>query len=35
MTVVLTTHYMEEAEQLATQLYIVDHGRVIAARLAR
>ncbi len=29
-TVVLTTHYMEEAERLADDLIIVDQGRVIA-----
>ena len=29
-TVVLTTHYMEEAETLCDQLVIVDHGRIIA-----
>jgi ABC-2 type transport system ATP-binding protein len=29
-TVVLTTHYMEEAERLADDLIIVDHGKVIA-----
>jgi ABC-2 type transport system ATP-binding protein len=29
-TVVLTTHYIEEAEQLCDRLAIVDHGRVIA-----
>ncbi|MDH3283982.1 MAG: ABC transporter ATP-binding protein, partial [Acidobacteriota bacterium] len=29
-TVLLTTHYMEEAERLADDLMIVDHGRVIA-----
>jgi ABC-2 type transport system ATP-binding protein len=29
-TVVLTTHYMEEAERLADDVIIVDHGRVIA-----
>ena len=29
-TVVLTTHYMEEAERLADDLIIIDHGRVIA-----
>ncbi|CAB1128284.1 Nod factor export ATP-binding protein I [Candidatus Hydrogenisulfobacillus filiaventi] len=29
-TVVLTTHYMEEAEALCDRLVIVDHGRVIA-----
>ncbi len=29
-TVLLTTHYMEEAERLADQLIIVDRGKVIA-----
>jgi ABC-2 type transport system ATP-binding protein len=29
-TVLLTTHYMEEAERLADELIIVDHGRIIA-----
>ena len=29
-TVLLTTHYMEEAERLCDDLVIVDHGRVIA-----
>ncbi len=29
-TVLLTTHYMEEAERLAHDLLIVDHGRVVA-----
>ncbi len=29
-TVVLTTHYMEEAERLADQVHVVDRGRVIA-----
>jgi ABC-2 type transport system ATP-binding protein len=29
-SVVLTTHYMEEAEQLCDRVAIVDHGRVIA-----
>ena len=29
-TVLLTTHYMEEAERLADELIIVDHGKVIA-----
>jgi ABC-2 type transport system ATP-binding protein len=31
VTVVLTTHYMEEAERLATVVHIVDHGTVIAS----
>ncbi len=29
-SVVLTTHYMDEAERLADDLIIIDHGRVIA-----
>ena len=29
-TVMLTTHYMEEAEQLCGRLAIMDHGRIIA-----
>jgi ABC-2 type transport system ATP-binding protein len=28
--VVLTTHYMEEAEVLCDRLVIIDHGRIIA-----
>jgi ABC-2 type transport system ATP-binding protein len=28
--VVLTTHYMEEAERLADHVVIIDHGRVVA-----
>ncbi len=31
VTVVLTTHFMDEAERLADQVYVVDHGRVVAA----
>jgi ABC-2 type transport system ATP-binding protein len=31
VTVVLTTHLMDEAEQLADAVYVVDHGRVIAS----
>ncbi|MGH3359264.1 MAG: ABC transporter ATP-binding protein [Nocardioidaceae bacterium] len=31
VTVVLTTHYMDEAERLADQVYVIDHGRVIAS----
>jgi ABC-2 type transport system ATP-binding protein len=30
-TIVLTTHYIEEAEELCDHLAIVDHGRVVAA----
>ncbi|MCU1439591.1 MAG: transporter [Rhodoglobus sp.] len=29
MTVLLTTHYLEEADHLASRLAIVDHGRVV------
>jgi ABC-2 type transport system ATP-binding protein len=29
-TVFLTTHYMEEAEQLCDRVLILDHGRVVA-----
>jgi oleandomycin transport system ATP-binding protein len=29
--VLLTTQYLEEAEQLADDLVVLDHGRVIAA----
>jgi ABC-2 type transport system ATP-binding protein len=29
-TVVLTTHYMEEAEHLCDEVAIVDHGRIVA-----
>jgi ABC-2 type transport system ATP-binding protein len=29
-TVLLTTHYLEEADRLASRLAIVDHGRVVA-----
>ena len=31
VTVVLTTHSMEEAERLADEVVILDHGRVVAA----
>jgi ABC-2 type transport system ATP-binding protein len=34
-TVVLTTHYMDEAEKLCDRVAIVDHGRVIAAGTPR
>jgi ABC-2 type transport system ATP-binding protein len=30
ITVLLTTHYLEEADRLAAQLAIVDRGRVVA-----
>jgi len=28
--VLLTTQYLEEADRLASQLAVIDHGRVIA-----
>jgi ABC-2 type transport system ATP-binding protein len=31
MTILLTTHYLEEADELAAQLAIVDRGKVVAA----
>jgi ABC-2 type transport system ATP-binding protein len=31
LTVLLTTHYLEEADRLASQLAILDRGRVVAA----
>ncbi len=31
MTILLTTHYLEEADELASQLAIVDRGRIVAA----
>jgi len=29
MTILLTTHYLDEADRLASQLAIIDHGRVV------
>ena len=29
-TILLTTHYMEEADQLCDRIAIVDHGRIVA-----
>ncbi len=31
VTIVLTTHYMEEAERLADQVHVIDRGRVVAS----
>ena len=31
MTVLYTSHYMEEVEQLCNRMYIMDHGRIIAS----
>ncbi len=30
MTILLTTHYLEEADRLAASLAIVDRGRIVA-----
>ena len=30
VTVVLTTHFMDEAERLADQVFVIDHGRLLA-----
>ncbi|MEE4119575.1 MAG: ABC transporter ATP-binding protein [Paracoccaceae bacterium] len=30
MTIILTTHYLEEAEEMCDEIAIVDHGRVVA-----
>ena len=30
LTVLLTTHYLDEADQMADQLVIIDHGRIVA-----
>ena len=33
-TILLTTHFMDEAERLATRLAVIDHGTLIASRHA-
>ncbi len=30
VTLVLTTHYMDEAEQLCDRLVVMDHGKIVA-----
>jgi ABC-2 type transport system ATP-binding protein len=35
VTVVLTTHYLEEAEQLCDRIAIINHGKVIANQTTR
>ena len=35
MTVVLTTHYLEEAEQLCDRIAIINHGKLIANKPTR
>jgi lipooligosaccharide transport system ATP-binding protein len=34
-TILLTTHFMDEAERLATRLAVIDHGRLIASEAPR
>ncbi|MFW6119687.1 MAG: ABC transporter ATP-binding protein [Petrotogales bacterium] len=34
-TIILTTHYMEEAEELSDKVVIIDHGKVIASGTVR
>ena len=34
MTIFLTTHYMDEAERMATRIAIMDHGKIIATGTA-
>jgi ABC-2 type transport system ATP-binding protein len=34
-TLLLTTQYLEEADELADEIVVIDHGRVIAAGTAR
>ena len=35
MTVILTTHYLEEAEQMCDQIAIINHGEVVARDFTR
>ena len=35
VTIVLTTHYLEEAEQLCDRIAIINHGRLIANETTR
>ena len=30
MTVVITTHYLEEADALADRILVMDHGQIVA-----
>ena len=30
ITIILTTHYMEEADKLCDRIAIIDHGKIIA-----
>jgi len=35
VTVFLTTHYMDEADRVATRIAVIDHGRVVAIGSSR
>src|SRR5258708_39222396 len=35
VTIFLTTHHMEEAEQMAHRIIIIDHGKIIAQGTAK
>src|SRR5205085_12203064 len=35
VTILLSTHYMEEAEKLCERLVVMDHGRILAAGTPR
>ena len=35
ITVFFTTHYMEEAEKIATRIAVIDHGKIVAAGTAQ
>ena len=30
LTIIITTHYMEEADELCDRIAIIDHGKIIA-----
>ena len=35
VTVFLTTHYMDEADRVASRIAVIDHGRVVAIGSSR
>src|SRR5207237_9265829 len=35
VTIILSTHYMEEAEKLCERLVVIDHGRILATGTPR
>jgi len=35
VTVFFTTHYMEEAEKMADQIAVIDHGKIVARGTAK